>query len=121
MAGAAPALAVAVGVTGPRAERGGRVLRRVGRDRAAVVAALLLALIVSGILVLPGVLPYRYDQQSLDHAFEGPTARHPLGTDQYGRDLLMRLAYGGRISLAVGLLNVLAEVVLGGVLGGVAG
>ena len=96
-AGAGPALGVAVVVPGPRSERGGRVLRRVSRDRAAVVAGLLLALIVSGILVLPGVLPYRYDQQSLDHAFEGPTARHPLGTDQYGRDLLMRLAYGGRI------------------------
>ena len=66
-------------------------------------------------------MPYRYDQQSLDHTFEGPTARHWLGTDQYGRDLLTRLAHGGRISLVVGVVTVLAEILLGGVLGGIAG
>ena len=86
-----------------------------------MLAALVLALIVGGSLVLPEVLPYRYDQQSLDRTFEGPSGRHWLGTDQYGRDLLVRLAQGGRISLLVGIVTVLAEVVLGGVLGGIAG
>ena len=80
-----------------------------------------LALIVAGSLILPAILPYRYDQQSLDHTFEGPTARHWLGTDQYGRDLLTRLAHGGRISLVVGVVTVLAEILLGGLLGGMAG
>ena len=84
-------------------------------------AGLILALVVAGSLLLPAVLPYRYDQQSLDHTFEGPTARHWLGTDQYGRDLLTRLAHGGRISLVVGVVTVLAEILLGGLLGGVAG
>ena len=96
-------------------------LRAVRRDRTTVAAGLLVLLIVAGSLVLPEVLPYRYDKQSLDHTFEGPSARHWLGTDQYGRDLLVRLAQGGRISLAVALVTVLAEVLLGGVLGGVAG
>ena len=103
------------------AERRGRLLRAARRDRAMLPAALALALIVGASLILPEVLPYRYDQQSLDHTFEGPTGRHWLGTDQYGRDLLVRLAQGGRISLFVGLVTVLAEVLLGGFLGGIAG
>jgi ABC-type dipeptide/oligopeptide/nickel transport system permease subunit len=86
-----------------------------------LLAALVLALIVGASLVLPEVLPYRYDQQSLDHTFERPTGGHWLGTDQYGRDLLVRLAQGGRISLFVGMVTVLAEVLLGGFLGGIAG
>lgn len=98
-----------------------RVLRALRRDRTTVSAALVLALVVTGSLLLPEVLPYRYDQQSLDHTFEGPSARHWLGTDQYGRDLLTRLAHGGRISLVVGVVTVLAEVLLGGCLGGIAG
>ena len=78
-------------------------------------------MIVAGVLVLPEVLPYRIDQQNLDQTFQGPSARHLLGTDQYGRDLLVRLAYGGRISLAVGLVTVLAAVALGAVMGSLAG
>jgi ABC-type dipeptide/oligopeptide/nickel transport system permease subunit len=103
------------------AEGRGRLRRAVRRDRAALLAALVLTLIVCGSLILPEVLPYRYDQQSLDDTFEGPSGRHWLGTDQYGRDLLIRLAQGGRISLFVGLVTVLAGVLLGGVLGGIAG
>jgi peptide/nickel transport system permease protein len=101
--------------------RGGRFLRALRRDRTTVPAGLILALIVGGSLLLPAALPYRYDQQSLDHTLEGPRARHWLGTDQYGRDLLTRLAHGGRISLLVGVVTVLAEILLGGVLGGIAG
>ena len=96
-------------------------LRALQRDRTTVLAGLLVVLIVAGSVILPAVLPYRYDQQSLDHTFEGPSRQHWLGTDQYGRDLLTRLAQGGRISLVVGVVTVLAEVLLGGLLGGIAG
>ena len=96
-------------------------LRALQRDRTTVLAGLLVALIVAGSVIFPAVLPYRYDQQSLDHTLEGPSRQHWLGTDQYGRDLLTRLAQGGRISLVVGIVTVLAEVLLGGLLGGIAG
>lgn len=101
--------------------RRGRLRRALRRDRTMLPAALILGVIVAASLILPAVSPYRYDQQSLDHQFEGPTARHWLGTDQYGRDLLTRLAHGGRISLVVGVVTVLAEILLGGMLGGIAG
>jgi ABC-type dipeptide/oligopeptide/nickel transport system permease subunit len=96
-------------------------LRALQRDRTTVLAGLLVVLIMAGSVILPAVLPYRYDQQSLDHTLEGPSRQHWLGTDQYGRDLLTRLAQGGRISLVVGVVTVLAEVLLGGLLGGLAG
>jgi peptide/nickel transport system permease protein len=96
-------------------------LRALQRDRTTVLAGLLVALIVAGSVIFPAVLPYRYDQQSLDRTLEGPSRQHWLGTDQYGRDLLTRLAQGGRISLVVGVVTVLAEVLLGGLLGGIAG
>jgi ABC-type dipeptide/oligopeptide/nickel transport system permease subunit len=122
MTGQAGRLAgVAPGPPARAAQRRGRWLQAIRRDRAMLLAALVVALVVGGSLVLPEVLPYRYDQQSLDHTFEGPSGRHWLGTDQYGRDLLVRLAQGGRISLLVGVATVLAEVVLGGFLGGIAG
>ena len=97
-----------------------RVVRAFLSDRWAVVAAALVVLVVAGSLLLPGLLRYRYDQQNLDATFQGPSVAHPLGTDQYGRDLLARLAYGGRISLLVGGATVLAAVLVGGLLGGVA-
>jgi ABC-type dipeptide/oligopeptide/nickel transport system permease subunit len=96
-------------------------LRAFGRDRLAVVAAVLLVGVVAGAVALPGLLPYRYDEQDLDRTFQGPSSRHWLGTDQYGRDLLARLAFGGRLSLLVGGVTVLAAVVVGALLGGLAG
>ena len=53
--------------------------------------------------------------------FEGPSLRHPLGTDELGRDLLLRLLYGGRVSLLVGLLAALVSAMIGTVLGLLAG
>jgi peptide/nickel transport system permease protein len=99
----------------------GRALRAFGRDRSAVVAAVVLGAIVAGAALLPELLPQRYDQQDLDATYQGPSRLHLLGTDQFGRDLLARLAYGGRISLLVGGGTVLAAVLVGAVLGGTAG
>lgn len=53
--------------------------------------------------------------------YESPGAAHPLGTDGNGMDVLTRLMYGGRISLAVGFAVVLIQLVLGALLGGVSG
>ncbi len=52
---------------------------------------------------------------------EGPSANHPLGTDDLGQDLLARMLYGGRISLAVGLAAMVVAVVVGILVGAIAG
>ena len=90
---------------------------RVWRHPGARVGAVLLALIIAGAVAAP--LLTRYDPVQIAPAIklQPPSAAHLLGTDQYGRDLLTRVLYGGRVSLSVGLLSVGAALVVGGALG----
>ncbi|MFT9056514.1 MAG: oligopeptide ABC transporter permease [Ethanoligenens sp.] len=60
-------------------------------------------------------------QTNIDIAKEQPSAQFLLGTDSVGRDVLTRLLYGGRISLEVGFFTVVVEIVIGVIVGGVAG
>ena len=81
---------------------------------------LLLALILCALFA--GVLaPYPYDLQDYSHTFEGPSALHLLGTDNFGRDILSRIIYGARISLLVGFSSIITAIIVGGLLGAVAG
>jgi len=61
----------------------------------------------------PALSSYDYDQQNLDRVFESPGKDHIFGTDNLGRDLFARTTYGGRISLAVGLLATVVSLVIG--------
>ena len=72
-------------------------------------------------LLAPWIAPYPYDLQNLEHVKELPSARHWLGTDEFGRDVLSRLLYGARISLGVGIGVEMIELLVGGVLGLLAG
>lgn len=62
--------------------------------------------------------PYKVD---IGHVMEPPSAEHPFGTDYLGRDVLSRVIYGGRISLAIGVIAVLISGVIGTVIGSLAG
>jgi oligopeptide transport system permease protein len=72
-------------------------------------------------LLGPLFSPYDYADQNLDNTFAPPGAAHWLGTDQLGRDLLVRVLYGGRISLGVGLCATFVALTIGVVYGAVAG
>ncbi len=61
------------------------------------------------------------ETQKRDNFLAGPSAEHPLGTDQQGYDILVRLMYGGRISLIFSFLAVILVTVLGVILGGISG
>src|SRR5438445_1317775 len=99
-----------------------RILRLLGRDWPAACAAAFLVLLVLAALAAPRLTGYAYDHQDLDHPFQGTAAgRWWLGTDQYGRDLLTRILYGARVSLAVGGSAVVAESGLGVAWGTVVG
>ena len=82
----------------------------------------LIILILIVVAIFADVLtPYPYDKPNLVDRLQGSSARHLLGTDQFGRDLLSRLIVGARISLVVGLaattLNVLVALLVGGTSG----
>lgn len=63
----------------------------------------------------------KFTETQLINIFENPSKKHALGTDGNGMDILTRLMYGGRISLMIGFVVVVIEIVIGVVLGGIAG
>jgi peptide/nickel transport system permease protein len=95
--------------------------RRFRRHRLAVVSTvILLAMILA---VAFGPLLWRVQINDIDFTaqLQGPSWAHPLGTDDLGQDVLARMLYGGRISLAVGLAAMSVSVVVGTIVGAVAG
>lgn len=96
-------------------------LRRVLRSpRGGISAAVLLLLIFCAVFA-PLVAPYGYADQNLPMANQEPSAAHWLGTDEFGRDLLSRIIFGARTSLAVGVVSIGISMFAGVVLGATAG
>lgn len=69
----------------------------------------------------PAIVPHDPTTQQLEHRLQGPSVTHPLGTDHLGRDMLSRITYGARFSLAIALAVTAIRVVVGTVVGLVAG
>lgn len=95
--------------------------RRFRKNRAAVYSVTILVLITLFVIFAPMLTHYAYDFNDWDALSAPPSARHFLGTDSLGRDLLSRAAIGGRISLLVGLSGALVAVVIGTLYGALAG
>jgi len=95
--------------------------RRFKRHRLAYWSLWLLGAVVLAVLI--GPLFYKVGINDIDFKsrLSGPSWTHPLGTDDLGRDLLARVLYGGRISLAVGFAAMLMAVTVGVFIGAVAG
>src|SRR5262245_10614117 len=87
----------------------------------AIVGTCILALMVTA--VLAGPLFYRVPINDIDFKakLKGPSGVHPLGTDDLGQDLLARMLYGGRVSLAVGVAAMLISITVGTVIGATSG
>ncbi len=96
---------------------------RFGRNRAAFISLIVLLVITLACVVGPWVLPNAYDSADWDAMSLPPSLKnwHLFGTDEAGRDLLVRSLIGGRISLMVGVLATLASVTIGIAWGAVAG
>lgn len=91
---------------------------------AALPSLLLLLALALGALAAPfveGLLGVEATRADLFGRYEAPSPAHPLGKDELGRDLLVRLLYGGRVSLGVGLTAALAAMVIGSLVGVIAG
>ncbi len=97
--------------------------RRFMRNKAAVASLVLLSLITLACVVGPWLLPHAFDSADWDAMSQPPTLAnmHWFGTDESGRDLLVRTLMGGRISLMVGLMATLSSVSIGIVWGATAG
>jgi len=100
---------------------GRNVWRRFCRHRLALLGLLVLLALTLGTLFGPLVYQRKINDIDFAAALQGPGLAHPLGTDDMGQDLLARILYGGRVSIAVGLTSMLIAVLLGTLVGAVAG
>jgi peptide/nickel transport system permease protein len=95
--------------------------RSFARNRAALLGAVVLCFVMISAVFASWLAPYDPDKQDIPNRLSGPSLRHPLGTDQYGRDILSRIVYGARISLVVGIISVSIGILIGVLFGVVAG
>jgi len=94
---------------------------RLRKNKLAFFGLWALTVIALACLVGPWLTHHGYEDQDLDLGASRPGAAHWLGTDTLGRDLLVRLLYGGRVSLAVGLCATFVALTIGVAYGAVAG
>ncbi|MDD8048578.1 MAG: ABC transporter permease [Thomasclavelia sp.] len=94
---------------------------RFKKNKMALVGLFFLLFMVVACIVLPMILPYTYDGQNMANSNAAPSLEHFLGTDRFGRDILVRILYGGRISLSVGFCAAVISLVIGVTYGGIAG
>src|SRR5262245_59250949 len=89
--------------------------RRLRRNPIAVISGTIILILIFVAIFAPVIAPYKYDV--MDHSYSSLPAladhKHKLGTDNLGYDVLSRLMYGSRVSLAVGLIVQLIEVTIG--------
>ena len=96
-------------------------LKIMSRNPGAVVGAIIIVLIAIACIVVPLVSPYSYSDINPMEALQWPSEAHPFGTDRYGRDMLVRVAYGARYTLSIGVFSTLISLVLGTIIGAAAG
>ena len=131
MAGSTPALLTAEAPLAPgavaakdKAQRFSPTLeawRRFRRHKLAVISACILLTMIAAISIGPLLWQVPINEIDFTAKLEGPSWNHPFGTDDLGQDVLARLIYGGRISLAVGLSAMAVACIVGMLVGALAG
>ncbi len=94
---------------------------RLKQNRLAIIGLVILLVMVTIALLTPWIAPYSYEAQDLNLGAAPPSIRHWLGTDTFGRDLLTRIMYGSRVSLAVGFLATAVSLIIGVAWGTISG
>jgi len=114
MAGSTPASLTA----DPAAKRASP---QISPARDAVASSIVLLVMILAVLLGPLLWPVAINEIDFTARLQGPSASHPLGTDDLGQDVLARVLYGGRISLSVGLAAMMVSLLVGTLIGAVAG
>jgi peptide/nickel transport system permease protein len=96
-------------------------LRRLFRNKLAIIGMVILGLFVFCALFAPWIAPYDPIAQDVTRRREPPSWEHPFGMDEVGRDLLSRVIYGARVSLYVGVASVSLAIIAGTLIGAVSG
>ena len=95
--------------------------KRLRRNKLAMLGLIMITIMAFSAIFAPLLTPYGRDAVNLLNSNAKPDSNHLLGTDALGRDILTRLLYGARISLTVGFVSTGLRIVIGVLLGGIAG
>jgi len=87
----------------------------------ALTGAIFCSAVIICAIFAPWLAPYDPDAQDLKGQLQGPSLRHPLGQDELGRDVISRIIWGSRASMLVGICVVSVSLLIGALLGGLAG
>ena len=96
-------------------------LKRLSRNKLAMVGVVILSVLILGAIFAPWIVPYDYAEQNIEDAYMSPCAAHLFGTDEFGRDIFSRILMGSRLSLIIGFIAVAIAIIVGGLLGAIAG
>lgn len=110
---------IAIRISQPETMRG-LVWKRFRRHPGAIAGSIVLTCIILAV-TLASLSPYDPNQSNLSERYQPPSIAHPMGTDALGRDLMTRVLYGGRVSLAVGFSVMIITLVIGVPVGAAAG
>lgn len=97
------------------------ILGRLLKNKIAVLGLVILVCLILTAIFADYIAPYGYDDQDLNRTFLSPCKEFIMGTDNFGRDIFSRVVYGSRVSLRVGLLSMGFAIVVGCILGSLAG
>lgn len=97
------------------------VWRRLKENKFAMAGLVIIVLITIAAIFGPMISKYDYFAQDFNVANQGPTGAHWFGTDGFGRDILVRILYGARISLTVGFAASILNITIGVLYGGISG
>lgn len=95
--------------------------RKFKKNKLALAGLIFLTLMILGVVLVPMISPFSYEMQNMAYRNKAPSLAHPFGTDKLGRDILVRVMYGGRISLSIGFAAAAINLCIGILYGGIAG
>jgi oligopeptide transport system permease protein len=99
----------------------GDAYRRFTHNKAAVVSMVGFAILLLYVVIVPFVSPYDPNAVDFNLAYQTPNLHHFFGTDEFGRDLFVRTALGGRISIGIGFAGTIVIMVVGIIYGAISG
>lgn len=97
------------------------ILSRFLRNKTGVLGLVIVTILVFAALFPQVITPHDPIKQNLTETFSPPSADHPFGTDEFGRDVFTRVVYGCRVSLRIGLVSVSISCIIGVIIGSIAG
>lgn len=98
-----------------------QVSRKLLKNKLAMFGFVLIVALIAMAVIGPHLVPYSYSDQNLTNSNQPISGEHWFGTDELGRDMFSRTWYGARISLTIGVVAALIDLIIGVTLGGIAG